>query len=381
MMLMHVQRFAAVLSLLLLGSTATPRALWFDSIDDVIFYPAYGVLDAGTRVWEIHMRAKAQESRNIGRHITRWFAGLPSQGTDEDKRFRERIADLVADDKSGEKVKFRFDDDTSQKDYRIEKGASDFPKTNADGVVDGVIRLSDSDAQRLLTAQRSTNGWLTYKTTSHGHDGAGRLRLIGPTGLSVISDIDDTIKVTEVPAGKKTVVLNTFFHEFAAAQEMIEKYRGYGDAAFHYVSGGPWQLYRPVSSFLIDKGPFPAGSFHMKHLSGQIRSPRSTLQSLEQFVATESTFNHKVEHIKIIMGHFPGRKFILIGDSGECDPEVYRAVKGTALGKTIQEIIIRDVVNAREKAPARLQGMTILTASTVVNAGPPPACSSQASAR
>jgi hypothetical protein len=372
-MMRTVQRFAAVFASLLLGSIAMPIAIpstqLFDSTDDVIFYPAYGVQDAGTRVWEIHMRVKVQEPRNIGNHIRRLFRDMPSRGADEDNRFRTRIADLVADDKSGEKVKFRFDQDASGKEYRLANGSGDFPKTNGDGVVEGVIKLPDDDAQQLLTAQRSTNGWLTYQATSGGHAGAGRLRLIGPTGLSVISDIDDTIKITEVPAGKRTVVINTFFREFAVAQEMIANYRGFGDAAFHYVSGGPWQLYRPVSSFLIDGGHFPAGSFHMKHLSGSITSPISSLQSLERFVETEGTFNHKVEQIKIIMGHFPARKFILIGDSGERDPEVYRSVKDTALGARIQEIIIRDVVNAREKDPARLKGMTILAAPTVADAG------------
>ncbi len=35
-------------------------------------------------------------------------------------------------------------------------------------------------------------------------------------------------------------------------------------ASFHYVSGGPWQLYNPLAEFLIKKEGFPAGSFHMR---------------------------------------------------------------------------------------------------------------------
>jgi hypothetical protein len=378
----YVPRFAAALSLFLLGSIAIPDAqFWFDSTDDVVFYPTYGVQDAGARVWNIHMRAKVQESRDPGRHFSKWFRDLPSRGTEEDNRLGQRLADLVAEDKPGKKLKFRFDGDASKREYRIESVSGTFPETDENGIVDGAIRLSDSDAQRLLMAQGSTNGWLAYQATSRGQEGAGHLRLIGPTGLSVISDIDDTIKITEVPLGKTTVLLNTFYRAFAVAPEMIQKYRGFGDAPFHYVSGGPWQLYRPVSSFLIDKGPFPAGSFHMKHLSGNITSPIKTLQSLEMFAATEGTFNHKVEQIRIIMEAFPDRTFVLIGDSGECDPEVYRAVKGTVLGRRIQEIIIRDVVNAREKAPNRLQEMTILAAPAVVDGGPQPACSAQASTR
>jgi hypothetical protein len=382
MMRRYAPRFAATLSLFLLGPIAIPDAqFWFDSTDDVIFYPTYGVQDAGTRVWNIHMRAKVQESRDPGRHFRKWFSDLESRGTEEDNRFAQRLADLVAEDKPGKKLKFRFDGDASKKEYRIEDGSGGFPETSEDGIVDGVLRLSDSDAQRMLEAQGSANGWLAYQATSRGQAGAGRLRLIGPTGQSVISDIDDTIKITEVPSGKLTVLLNTFYRPFAVAPEMIEKYRGFGDAAFHYVSGGPWQLYRPVSSFLIDKGPFPAGSFHMKHLSGNITSPIKTLESLEKFAATEGTFNHKVAQIKIIMGDFPGRTFILIGDSGECDPEVYREVKGTALGQRIQDIIIRDVVNAREKARHRVQDMTILTPPAVIDGGTQPTCGAQSSTR
>jgi phosphatidate phosphatase APP1 len=119
----------------------------------------------------------------------------------------------------------------------------------------------------------------------------------------------------------------------------------------------------------------------MKHLSGNIRAPISSLTSLERFVATGGTFDHKVEQIKTIIGDFPDRKFILIGDSGECDPEVYREVENSALGSKIQEIIIRDVVNARVRAPQRLKGMTILEATTVVDGGPQPDCGPGSSTR
>jgi hypothetical protein len=383
MMRAHIPRLAVLVIVLLLGSLVLTRAQLFDSIDTVIFYPTYGVQDAGTRLWKVRMRAKVQESRSIAERFSRFVRDMPRRSAEEEHHFRDRMRDLVADDKSGEDVEFQFDGDASQKEYRIEKGNGRFPDTNGDGIVDGALRLADSDAQRLLAAQKSTNGWLTYHVTSHGHEGAGRLRLIGPTGLSVISDIDDTIKVTEVPAGKTEVILNTFYRDFVAALEMSKKYRDFGDAAFHYVSGGPWQLYRPVSKFLIDEGGlFPAGSFHMKDLSGNIRKPIKSLESLEKFVATGGTFDHKVEQITTIMGDFPGRTFILIGDSGECDPEVYRKVKSIAvLAPKIQEIIIRDVVNARTRAPHRLDGMTPLPATTVVDGGPPPDCGSRSGSR
>jgi phosphatidate phosphatase APP1 len=59
-----------------------------------------------------------------------------------------------------------------------------------------------------------------------GRTGGGRLQLIPdtPGGLSVISDIDDPIKVTEVPAGHRILYLNTFVREFRSAPGMADRY-------------------------------------------------------------------------------------------------------------------------------------------------------------
>ena len=78
----------------------------------------------------------------------------------------------------------------------------------------------------------------------------------------------------------------------------------------------------------------------------------------------EGTLEHKVTEISRLMKDFPERKFLLLGDSGEMDPEVYRKVHET-FPEQIQEILIRDVVNAKELQPDRLKGMTIVPAATV----------------
>jgi phosphatidate phosphatase APP1 len=61
------------------------------------------------------------------------------------------------------------------------------------------------------------------------------------------------------------------------------------------------------------------------------------------------------------MEKFPERSFILIGDSGEKDPEVYHRIQ-TLFPRQVQEIRIRDVVNARELQPERLAGTIIIPA-------------------
>jgi phosphatidate phosphatase APP1 len=73
---------------------------------------------------------------------------------------------------------------------------------------------------------------------------------------------------------------------------------------------------------------------------------------------------HKLLQITTIMERFADRTFVLIGDSGEQDPEIYRDVQAR-FGSRVREVIIRDVTNARTLDPIRLSGMTIVEAPTV----------------
>ena len=327
--------------------------------EQVTFYPTYGYKEGDN--WVIPMRIWVHERRASVEELIRKVA--PSMGDLDSKEivnFRSRIQDFVVDNESREKVTFKFDNDPENHEYG---GPRDFPQTDLNGLVEkGVIRIPITKAKELLIRQGSQNGWLTYRATSKEHSGIGRVQLIESTGISVVSDIDDTIKITEIPAGTKVVVRNTFFRDFVAAPQMAEMYQGWTGASFHYVSGGPWQLYRPLSEFLFsEKAGFPEGTFHMKHVSKNLLSA-NTWEDLKELVTNENvTFEQKVSQISEIMQRFPERKFILVGDSGEKDPEVYREIK-KKFPNQVQEIKIRDVVNDREKNKSRLEGMTIIEA-------------------
>lgn len=332
-------------------------------VEQATVYPAYGYKD-GDR-WVIPMRVWVHERRVLSEAlITKLAAGLADLNAAELRNFRIRIRDFVGDSASGETVSFRFDHDRENWEYRIERGDGSFPRTDLNGLIEGEIRLPVQAANELLRRQGSRNGWLTCRATSAEHRGAGRIQLIEPHGLSVISDIDDTIKVTEIPAGARVVVRNTFFRDFVAAPGMAEMYRSWSGASFHYVSGGPWQLHAPLSEFR-QKAGYPEGTFHMKNIRKNLLSA-STWEDLKELVANENaTFDLKVAHISEIMRRFPGRKFVLVGDSGEKDPEVYGAIR-EKFPDQVQEIRIRDVVNDQQKHPSRLAGMTIIEAPTVV---------------
>lgn len=332
--------------------------------EQVAFYPTYGFEEGGH--WVIPMRIWVHERHVVADGVVKKVSA--SMGTlypGEADHFRSRIKYFVADSESGQEVTLKFDQDPEDQEYRVQGAGGSFPKTDRNGLIEGTIRISRAQAQELLRRQGSQNGWLTYRATSEGHAGTGRVRLVEPTGLSIISDIDDTIKVTEILAGPKVVVRNTFFRKFAGAPEMATMYKQWEGASFHYVSGGPWQLYGPLSEFLFsEEGGFPEGSFHMKNVRKNLWS-LNTWEDLKQLVANENhTFDLKVSHISEIMKRFRGRKFILIGDSGEKDPEVYRKIKALFPDR-VQEIRIRDVANDKEKNPGRLEGMTILQAVAV----------------
>lgn len=326
----------------------------------VTFYPGYGYR-AGTE-WIIPLRAWVHEDRPVARELMeRLASGLDRFDDAELALLAERMADILADSESLERVVCRFDHDPDGIDWRICDAAGKHPRSDLNGVIEGALHISQVRAGRLLASQGSRDGWLSFRAVSREHSGVGRIRLLEPEGLSVISDIDDTLKETQIPAGARVVVRNTFFEPFAAAAGMSQRYAALTDAAFHYVSGSPWQLYRPLQHFLAEAG-FPEGSFHMKSVPANLLSP-ATWKALYALTG-DATITQKLDQIGTIMGHFPRRRFILVGDSGEHDPEVYAALRANH-GDQIEEIWIRDVNDTRRLAPERLAGMRVIEAPSV----------------
>lgn len=342
---------------------------------EVTVYPSYGYRDTtDERTWTIPMRIWVHDNRDTPlvedyiekRAARRMEEDLKRALTDDEKKRLEAcLADFIADDKNREGVEFSFEDDADGEVFRLAS------LTNGNGVIVEDFKLSDEKARKLLDG-KSPGEWLKLKavTTDGAGSGEGRIRLLEPEGLSVVSDIDDTIKVSQVPAGKRTLLKNTLLKEFVAAGGMLERYltidrdksaagHRFDDVSFHYVSGSPWQLYRPLSKFLIDQTGFPAGTFHMKELGLNLLSPGS-LQSLKRFVIGSdlATLDMKIRQITNLMVNLPRRKFILVGDSGERDPEVYRALQ-KLFPDQVLKIYIRDVLAERLEGMERITGADV----------------------
>ncbi len=334
----------------------------------ITFYNTYGYLDGDT--WIVPTRVWVNKKRRWLQGFVTWMLDLTSDYSDEQiDIFYNRLHDIAADSKSRRTVTIRFKNDPDEHTFRIRDENGETPRSDRNGLIKGTLEIPVEKAERFLDYQKSEDGWLSVKATSNRYRGTGRLQLVEPKGISVISDIDDTVKVTEIPAGAKVVVRNTFFKEFSAAPRMADLYAEWPDATFHYVSGAPWQLFNPLSGFLFgERAGFPDGSLHMKNTR---KNPLtiSTWRDLRELITNENvTFDQKIEQISIIFEHFPDRQFIMAGDSGERDPEVYNTILDRYPDQ-VKEIFIRDVINDREHNPERLAGMTIIPAPTVYRPG------------
>ncbi|SFP59344.1 App1 family protein [Variovorax sp. 770b2] len=238
-------------------------------------------------------------------------------------RFNQRTALFHAESEEGKLIDVVFDGTQT----RVKMPASTANgRTNLRVVV---------DAPRTAAPVQ----WLQF----HGVTGPGELlhrfrgqALVVPAeGVSVISDIDDTIKRTQV-RDRREMLLNTFARRFEAAPRMAAYYRALAqvpDTRFHYLSASPIQLYPALADFVRDND-FPAGSMHLRE--------STTWRTL--IPGAEDSRAHKLGVIDRLLTEFPLRRFVLVGDSGEADPEIYAQV-WRANPRRIDSIVIRDVTD------------------------------------
>lgn len=106
------------------------------------------------------------------------------------------------------------------------------------------------------------------------------------------------------------------------------------------MSSSPWHFATPLNAFMQESG-LPLSSISLK----QIRlKDRTALDIVRPGRET------KPPQIAAILARFPEQRFILIGDSGEDDPEVYGDAMRLHPGQ-IERIYIRNVTAARRSDP------------------------------
>jgi len=137
---------------------------------------------------------------------------------------------------------------------------------------------------------------------------------VPPQGISIISDIDDTIKQSFV-TDKKKLLRATFLEDYKPVPQMCDWYQDLAKkagTAFHYVSSSPIQLYPALYDFMRTQS-YPEGSMHL----------REATRWSEVLPRPGRSKKHKKAAITRLLRAFPTRKFILIGDTGGDDALIY----------------------------------------------------------
>ncbi len=154
-------------------------------------------------------------------------------------------------------------------------------------------------------------------STSQAQPTQATIQIISSSvSIGFVSDIDDTVLTTYLPrpliAGWNTFALTEEARKTVAGmaemyQEFVEQYPG---APLIYVSTGAWNTVPFLRRFLRRHG-FPDGPFLLTDWgptnTGWFRSGR----------------DHKKRSLHELARDFPGIKWVLIGDDGQHDPQIY----------------------------------------------------------
>jgi phosphatidate phosphatase APP1 len=145
--------------------------------------------------------------------------------------------------------------------------------------------------------------------------------------FGVISDIDDTVVTSNVTS--KVRMIMTVALTNARTRKPFK-----GVAAFYralhagvnpvfYVSKSPWNLYAPIVEYLAVQG-LPEGPLMLRDFGFRAEK------------------EHKRKAIEAILNTYPKLQFVLSGDSGEQDPQIYADIM-RRFPKRIRAIYIRSV--------------------------------------
>ena len=174
--------------------------------------------------------------------------------------------------------------------------------------------------------------------------------------FGVISDVDDTILISRSNDLSRKAKL-TFLHNaktrmpfegVAAFYQALQE--GYDDQChdggrhnpIFYVSSSPWNLYDLLTHF-CEVNDIPKGPFLLRDMG----------LDEDKFIKS-GHMDHKMEQVEQIFQMYPDLPFILIGDSGQKDAEIYEKV-AQHYPDQVAAIYIRDVTpEARDQEVRRI---------------------------
>ena len=166
--------------------------------------------------------------------------------------------------------------------------------------------------------------------------------------FGIISDIDDTViqsRVSNFLDAARTVMLGNahtrlpFPGVAAFYQALCNGASGDERNPVFYVSSSPWNIYDVITEFM-DLRKVPRGPVLLRDWDISFGALSSTRH-----------FDHKGAFIRTIMQLYPDLPFILLGDTSQHDPEIYRQIVQEFPGR-VRAIYIRDVTRSADRSAA-----------------------------
>ncbi|WP_422004084.1 App1 family protein [Roseivirga pacifica] len=193
-----------------------------------------------------------------------------------------------------------------------------------------------------------STGWhqVSYELKETLVDGQERVNVKSETLITeafehgLISDIDDTFLVSHVT--KKPKKLFTLLTKNANTRKPVEGvvkfYKALSNGhsksenPFFYVSSSEWNLYEFLVNF-NQIHELPKGVLLLKELKDSF---------LDFFKSGYGSHRHKVDKIERILRLYPNQQFVLLGDNGQHDPQIYLEIAAAHPGQ-IKAVYIRGV--------------------------------------
>jgi len=173
--------------------------------------------------------------------------------------------------------------------------------------------------------------------------------------FAVISDIDDTILQSHAASLLRSF-METFFQNaqtrlpFAGVASLYQAlWKGMSSVEMNpifYVSSSPWNFYDFLVEFM-ERQHLPAGPMFL-HDYGLTR------------VFSALSHRHKLKPMRWLLETYPTLPFVLIGDSGQKDPELYSELIGDYPDRIVA-VFIRDVSSRRRDVTVDSLGEAALT--------------------
>ena len=151
---------------------------------------------------------------------------------------------------------------------------------------------------------------------------SGRVHVYSPSGYSIITDIDDTVKDTRciAPSQFFRMVYQRKYNPVPGMPALFQHLRrtlapphAPNDVAFHYVSGTPYQLF-PILDEFIQRSGLPLGPIQLGKF--RFRDPQ-TIVNVMRFEKIKIWETERVVHA------YPNRSLLLFGDTGQRDAFAY----------------------------------------------------------